>query len=92
MQRLVREGFALQMVTRDVPAPAWRVAAEVGLAAEAVHAGCSPEDKVDRVLDAQSGAPTAFIGDGINDPVAMAAADVGAPSMARAMPPPAAPG
>ncbi|MEX0387237.1 heavy metal translocating P-type ATPase [Spiribacter onubensis] len=77
VQRLVREGFVLQMVTGDGPAPAGRVAAEVGLAAEAVHAGCSPEDKADRVLDAQSRAPAAFIGDGINDSVAMAAADVG---------------
>ncbi|MEX0431669.1 heavy metal translocating P-type ATPase [Spiribacter insolitus] len=77
VRRLVREGFALQMVTGDGPAPAQRVAAEVGLAAEAVHAGCSPEDKADRVLAAQAHQPTAFIGDGINDSVAMAAADVG---------------
>jgi len=65
------------MVTGDSAEPAHRVAAEVGLAEGAVRAGCRPEEKADHVLAAQARAPTAFIGDGINDSVAMAAADVG---------------
>lgn len=77
VQSLLARGFRLQMVTGDSAEPAHRVAAEVGLAEGAVRAGCRPEEKADHVLAAQARAPTAFIGDGINDSVAMAAADVG---------------
>ncbi|RZU99741.1 heavy metal translocating P-type ATPase [Spiribacter vilamensis] len=77
VRSLRARGFRVAMVTGDGPEPAHRVAADVGLAGDAVVAGCRPEEKADRVLAAQAEAPTAFIGDGINDSVAMAAADVG---------------
>ncbi len=74
---LQQAGFVLQMVTGDAAAPAHQVARDVGLASGNVHAACSPEDKAERVLAAQRHAPAGFVGDGINDSVAMAAADVG---------------
>lgn len=73
--RLERAGLAPAMVTGDRRAPALAVARAVGLAPARVHAGQSPEDKAARV--AESGEATAFVGDGINDGVALAAARVG---------------
>jgi len=44
---------------------------------EEVHAGISPEGKLKLVEEATAAAPTVFVGDGINDAPALAAATVG---------------
>ncbi|MGA7923023.1 MAG: heavy metal translocating P-type ATPase, partial [Thermoplasmata archaeon] len=76
VQRLVAEGVTLAMVSGDRPAVARRVAAEVGITD--VHAGLRPEEKVEVVRRYRStGRCVAFVGDGVNDAPALAAADVG---------------
>jgi heavy metal translocating P-type ATPase len=63
------------LVTGDSASAALPVAAAVGLAAGQVHAACRPEQKVEVVQAAQK--PVVFVGDGVNDALALAAADCG---------------
>ncbi|MEU6926379.1 heavy metal translocating P-type ATPase [Streptomyces sp. NPDC046631] len=66
------------LVTGDNPRAATRLAAEVGITGDEVHAGLLPEDKVEAVrrLEAR-GRKVLFIGDGVNDAPALAAAHTG---------------
>jgi len=66
------------LVTGDNPRAAARLAAEVGITGDEVHAGLLPEDKVEAVrrLEAR-GRKVLFIGDGVNDAPALAAAHTG---------------
>jgi Cu+-exporting ATPase len=66
------------MLTGDQMVVALRVAEAVGIDDCAIYASHSPEDKAQRILAAQaSGAKVAFVGDGLNDAPALAAADLG---------------
>lgn len=65
----------LRMVTGDSPDAAVRIASAVGLPQAQVMAGCVPERKADIVEAA--GRPAVFVGDGINDALALAGADCG---------------
>jgi P-type Cu+ transporter len=72
------EGLGLQvvMVTGDQEAPARSVARALGISR--VEAGVRPEGKVELVRRyANGGHRVGFVGDGINDAAALAAADVG---------------
>ncbi|MBK6012599.1 heavy metal translocating P-type ATPase [Streptomyces sp. MBT53] len=66
------------LVTGDNPRAATRLAAEVGITADDVHAGLLPQDKVEAVrrLEAR-GRKVLVIGDGVNDAPALAAAHTG---------------
>lgn len=86
---LRRAGLGTSMVTGDRCETAEAVAAAIGLMRDQVRAGCLTEDKV-AALHAAPG-PTVFVGDGVNDSLALAAADCGiavqdasAPAMASA--------
>ena len=69
-------GVDVVMVTGDSPAAARTVAEP--LAVRDVHAGATPARKVELVEDyRRKGNRVAFVGDGINDAAALAAADVG---------------
>lgn len=70
-------GLRLVMATGDAAQPAQEVAEATGLTHAAVHAGLSPEDKAALVADARAHGPVGFAGDGVNDSLALAAADVG---------------
>ncbi|UWQ29457.1 heavy metal translocating P-type ATPase [Leisingera sp. M523] len=70
------QGLKVAMITGDALGTAQAIAARLGI--DAVKAECLPADKVAAIqeLQAEHGA-LAFVGDGINDAPALAAADAG---------------
>ena len=79
---LRQRGLRLVMISGDNEGAARAMAARLGLRPDEVHANVLPGDKaalVKRLQHNDNGAPhvVAFVGDGINDAPALAAADVG---------------
>ena len=79
---LRQRGLRLVMISGDNEGAARAMAARLGLKPEEVHANVLPGDKAAQVRRLQhnpNGTPhvVAFVGDGINDAPALAAADVG---------------
>ena len=73
---LAREGVRTVLVTGDNHATAHRLATDLGIAE--VYADVLPQGKVEIVRKLQTqGRTVAFVGDGVNDGPALAAADVG---------------
>jgi Cu+-exporting ATPase len=71
-------GITPVLLTGDNAAVAARVAAEVGIAADDVIAGVLPSEKADVIKNLQAdGRRVAMVGDGVNDSVALATADIG---------------
>ena len=68
-------GSRTVLLTGDQPATAHQLAAQVGIAE--VLAGQSPEQKLAFIHEANRAGPTLYVGDGINDAPALAAATVG---------------
>lgn len=68
-------GTRTVLLTGDQPAAAEQLAAQVGI--REVHAAQSPEQKLAFIRDANQKGPTLYVGDGINDGPALAAATVG---------------
>jgi heavy metal translocating P-type ATPase len=78
LAQLRMDGAGVAMLTGDHMAVAMRVAEAVGIDDCAIYAGFSPEGKAERILAAQkAGRSVAFVGDGLNDAPALAAADLG---------------
>jgi Cu+-exporting ATPase len=66
------------LLTGDNEQTAHAVAAQLGIPAEDVFAGISPEGKADVIASIQAGGcPVAFVGDGVNDAPALASASLG---------------
>ena len=71
-------GITPVLLTGDNAAVAARVADEVGIAAHDVIAGVLPSEKADVIKKLQAdGRRVAMVGDGVNDSVALATADIG---------------
>ena len=70
---LHRMGLKTAMLSGDVPATAQAVAGQLGI--DHVQAGLMPGDKLTAIRD--MGAGSVFVGDGINDAPALAAAETG---------------
>ncbi len=71
-------GITPMLLTGDNQSVASRVAAEVGIAREDVIAGVLPSQKADAIAALQAeGRRVAMVGDGVNDSVALATADIG---------------
>jgi len=73
VEGLRARGLRVELLTGDSAGPAGRLAERVGLPADAVHAASTPQDKADKARSR----PALFVGDGINDAPAMAAAAAG---------------
>lgn len=76
IRALQAQGLKVAMITGDTETTAQAIAARLGI--DAVRAECLPGDKLTAIQDLQGqfGA-LAFVGDGLNDAPALAAADVG---------------
>ena len=76
IRALQAQGLKVAMITGDAEATAQAIATRLGI--DAVRAECLPGDKVAALKDLQDSYGTlAFVGDGLNDAPALAAADVG---------------
>ncbi|MGI0151956.1 MAG: HAD-IC family P-type ATPase, partial [Thermoplasmata archaeon] len=76
IRRLRADGIEVVLVTGDREPVARAVARAVGI--ETVHAGQDPGQKLERLREYSAGGwRVAFVGDGINDAAALAAADTG---------------
>ena len=73
---LTEDGISVAMATGDHETAARAVGAAVGISE--VHAGMAPRDKLELIRELQrQGKKVAYVGDGINDAPALAAADLG---------------
>ena len=71
-------GITPMLLTGDTQSVASRVAAEVGIAPQDVIAGVLPSQKAEAIAALQAeGRRVAMVGDGVNDSVALATADIG---------------
>jgi len=78
IRRLEAQGTETWLISGDAEATCRAVAKAVGIPQERVRAECRPEDKVRILGEIQArGRRVAFVGDGINDSPALAAADLG---------------
>ena len=78
VKQLQQRGIEVWMISGDNERTAAHIAAEAGLHAARVVAGVKPAGKLAKVQELRdAGAKIGFVGDGVNDAPALAAADVG---------------
>ena len=78
---LVHRGIRVRILSGDHPSVVGRIGAALGLPADDVVGGLTPEDKRDAVAalvgTPEAGGAVVMVGDGVNDAAALALADVG---------------
>jgi Cu+-exporting ATPase len=74
---LRKQGIEEWIASGDAAAPVARVGFELTIPTARVRHGMTPTSKAELVREIHARAPVAFVGDGINDAVALAAADAG---------------
>jgi Cu2+-exporting ATPase len=78
LDALRASGVAVEVLSGDHAAVVADMGRTLGLPADAVRGGVSPEDKRDRVNELRAaGRTVVMVGDGVNDAAALAEADVG---------------
>ena len=78
LSTLAKRNVAISILSGDHPSAVARVASALGIPPERVRASCLPADKAAYIRGLQThGARVLFCGDGTNDSVALAQADVG---------------
>lgn len=75
IRELQAEGIGIRIATGDAAAPALLLATEIGLPENSVFHSCTPQEKAELLRKLPH--PLAFVGDGVNDGPALAAADCG---------------
>ncbi|MCB9933739.1 MAG: cation-translocating P-type ATPase [Planctomycetes bacterium] len=75
IEQLRSQGARTVLITGDHAAAAQRVAGALGI--DEVHAGVTPEGKLQLIDNLREKGVTAMVGDGINDAPALARADIG---------------
>lgn len=75
LDRLATMGIDSWIASGDARGPTLKVAEALGIPQQRIRYGCTPADKVE-LVKAES-APVLFVGDGVNDAPALAAADCG---------------
>lgn len=76
IEQLKKEGMSIRMITGDNELTASYIAKKLGI--DSYYADCTPEKKLSIVRDIQSqGYSVAMCGDGVNDALAMAQANIG---------------
>lgn len=74
---LTTSGVAVSVLSGDHQAAVAAFASRIGLDPSAAFGGLSPEGKADAIASLQADSPVAFVGDGVNDSIALSLADVG---------------
>lgn len=77
VQALQSDCMQVHLLSGDTAAACETVAAALGLDQSQVHHGQSPESKLEFIRHLQNDAAVAFVGDGLNDGPALAAAQLG---------------
>src|SRR5205823_4879604 len=74
---LRRDGLAVAILSGDAPGAVAEAAEALDVAPDSARGACLPADKVAAIGDLRRrwGGPVAFVGDGLNDAPALAAAD-----------------
>ncbi|MFO0683394.1 MAG: heavy metal translocating P-type ATPase metal-binding domain-containing protein [Sandaracinus sp.] len=83
LEGLAARGLELRVLSGDDPSRVARVAEQVGIAQDHAEGGASPEEKAERIAELDRH-DTMFVGDGLNDTLAISRAFVsGTPSIER---------
>ncbi|CAL1715297.1 unnamed protein product [Somion occarium] len=78
ISKLLARGIEVSILSGDHPAAVNHIATELGISSENVRAGCLPVDKQAYIRElTKGGRKVLFCGDGTNDAIALAQADIG---------------